>query len=370
MWVLPERGARAGALAAHSGQPQGLERGFQRFPRGFHGLVQVKPGSGPNRSIGDGKRNSAAADTDQKNGSLAVTYRPLSDLIPYARNARTHSEEQVAQIAASIKEFGFTNPILLDGDNGIIAGHGRARWRRRQLGLEKVPCIELGHLTEAQKRAYIIADNKLALNAGWDEELLRLELTRPEGAGSRSRPYRLRPDGTRRHHAREGRRAEGVRRVGRGRRPAGDLPEMRTLLSKIEDYPAHLEACWQEHLKPREPDAPTVISLFAGCGGSSLGYSMAGYRELLAVEWDEHAVETFKLNFPDVPVWQGDIADLSVEECLRITGLQAGRTRRAGRLAALPGILDGGKAQDGRRQQPAVSRNMSGCSAACGRRSW
>ena len=99
---------------------------------------------------------------------------------------------------------------------------------------------------------------------------------------------------------------------------------MRTLLSKIENYPAHLEACWQEHLAPRAADAPTVVSLFAGCGGSSLGYSMAGFRELLAVEWDEHAVETFKANFPDVPVWQGDIAELSVEEYLRLTGLQPG----------------------------------------------
>ena len=99
---------------------------------------------------------------------------------------------------------------------------------------------------------------------------------------------------------------------------------MRTLLSKIENYPAHLEACWQEHLAPRAENAPTVVSLFAGCGGSSLGYSMAGFRELLAVEWDEHAVETFKANFPDVPVWQGDIAGLSVEECLRLTGLQPG----------------------------------------------
>jgi DNA (cytosine-5)-methyltransferase 1 len=102
------------------------------------------------------------------------------------------------------------------------------------------------------------------------------------------------------------------------------LPEMRTLLSKIENYPAHLEACWQEHLAPRAADAPTVVSLFAGCGGSSLGYSMAGFREILAVEWDEHAVETFKANFPDVPVWRGDIAELSVEECLRLTGLQPG----------------------------------------------
>ena len=97
---------------------------------------------------------------------------------------------------------------------------------------------------------------------------------------------------------------------------------MRTLLPKIENYPAQLEACWQEHLAPRAADAPRVISLFAGCGGSSLGYSMAAFRELLAVEWDEHAVETFKANFPDVPVWQGDMAELSIEECLRLTGLQ------------------------------------------------
>jgi DNA (cytosine-5)-methyltransferase 1 len=99
---------------------------------------------------------------------------------------------------------------------------------------------------------------------------------------------------------------------------------MRTLLSKITNYPAHLEACWREHLQPRDPDAPTVISLFAGCGGSSLGYSMAGFRELLAVEWDDHAVETFSLNFPDVPVWHGDIGKLSVDECLRIAKLKPG----------------------------------------------
>jgi len=98
-----------------------------------------------------------------------------SDLIPYARNSRSHSEVQVAQIAGSIREFGFTNPVLIDADNGIIAGHGRVM-AAGKLGLDKVPCIRLGHLTETQKRAYIIADNKLALNAGWDEELLGLEL--------------------------------------------------------------------------------------------------------------------------------------------------------------------------------------------------
>jgi len=97
------------------------------------------------------------------------------ELLPYARNSRTHSAEQVAQIAASIKEFGFTNPVLVDADNSIIAGHGRVMAARR-LSLKAVPCIRLTHLTEAQKRAYVIADNKLALNAGWDDEMLALEI--------------------------------------------------------------------------------------------------------------------------------------------------------------------------------------------------
>jgi hypothetical protein len=98
-----------------------------------------------------------------------------AELIPYARNSRTHSESQVAQIAGSIREFGFTNPVLIDADNGIIAGHGRVL-AAQKLGQDKVPCIRLGHLTDTQRRAYVIADNKLALNAGWDEEMLGLEL--------------------------------------------------------------------------------------------------------------------------------------------------------------------------------------------------
>src|SRR5688500_14220457 len=106
---------------------------------------------------------------------LQIAWRPLGELIPYARNPRTHSDDQVAQIAASIREFGWTNPVLVDGASGIIAGHGRVL-AARKLGLEQVPVIELAHLSEAQKRAYVLADNQLALNAGWDEELLRLEL--------------------------------------------------------------------------------------------------------------------------------------------------------------------------------------------------
>ena len=99
----------------------------------------------------------------------------IDDLVPYARNARTHSEEQVAQIAASIREFGWTNPVLVDGMRGVIAGHGRLL-AARKLGLTAVPVIELAHLTETQKRAYILADNRLALSAGWDENLLKVEL--------------------------------------------------------------------------------------------------------------------------------------------------------------------------------------------------
>lgn len=102
------------------------------------------------------------------------------------------------------------------------------------------------------------------------------------------------------------------------------MPTLWKDLSKIENYPAHLEACWKEHLAARADNAPTVISTFAGGGGSSLGYSMAGFRELLAVEWDDNAVATFKENFHDVPVYHGDIAKLSIEHVLSITGLKPG----------------------------------------------
>lgn len=108
-------------------------------------------------------------------GASVLRQCPVADLVPYARNARTHSEAQVAQIAGSIREFGFNNPVLVDAEHGIIAGHGRVL-AARQLGLTVVPAIELAHLTDAQKRAYIVADNKLAEQAGWDRELLALEL--------------------------------------------------------------------------------------------------------------------------------------------------------------------------------------------------
>ena len=106
---------------------------------------------------------------------LKIVQKPVDKLIPYINNSRTHSDEQIAQIAASIKEFGWTNPILVDGANGIIAGHGRLM-AARKLGYTEVPTIELKDLTETQRKAYIIADNRLALNAGWDNEMLRLEL--------------------------------------------------------------------------------------------------------------------------------------------------------------------------------------------------
>ena len=106
--------------------------------------------------------------------STSIKKVKVSDLIPYANNSRTHSDEQVLQIASSIKEFGFLNPVIIDAENGIIAGHGRVM-AAKKLGLDDVPCIDASHLSEAQKKAYIIADNKLALNAGWDDEILRIE---------------------------------------------------------------------------------------------------------------------------------------------------------------------------------------------------
>ena len=106
--------------------------------------------------------------------SLKIEYKNIKELIPYCNNSRTHSDEQVLQIASSIKEFGFTNPVLIDDQGGIIAGHGRIM-AAQKLKMDEVPTITLSDLSEAQKKAYIIADNKLALNAGWDDAILRVE---------------------------------------------------------------------------------------------------------------------------------------------------------------------------------------------------
>ena len=114
--------------------------------------------------------------------NLNIEYQEVAKLTPYARNSRTHSDEQVSQIAASIKEFGWTNPILIDEKDGIIAGHGRLMAAQR-LNEANVPTIRLSGLTEAQKKAYVIADNKLALNAGWDEEMLAVEVEELLGEG-------------------------------------------------------------------------------------------------------------------------------------------------------------------------------------------
>lgn len=115
--------------------------------------------------------------SQQAEGRLGyeISWRDIGDLLPYARNSRTHSDAQVAQIAASIREFGWTNPILVDTDGTIIAGHGRVM-AARKLGEQQVPVITLGHMTDAQRRAYVIADNQLAMNAGWDAEMLKVEI--------------------------------------------------------------------------------------------------------------------------------------------------------------------------------------------------
>jgi ParB-like chromosome segregation protein Spo0J len=107
---------------------------------------------------------------------MKIEKLPTENLIPYARNAKRHDPAQVSKLAGSIKEFGFNNPVLIDKDNGIVAGHGRVL-AAQKLGLAEVPCIRLSHLTENQKRSYILADNRLAeIGGGWDEEMLKLEL--------------------------------------------------------------------------------------------------------------------------------------------------------------------------------------------------
>jgi hypothetical protein len=105
-----------------------------------------------------------------------IEHVPTNELIFYAKNSRTHDSVQVSQIAGSIREFGFCNPVLIDRQNGIIAGHGRVM-AAQLLKLETVPCLRLSHLTDAQKRAYVIADNRIALSSGWDEEMLANELS-------------------------------------------------------------------------------------------------------------------------------------------------------------------------------------------------
>ncbi len=106
---------------------------------------------------------------------MQIRYVPTTDLIPYARNSRTHSDIQIGQIAASIREFGFRVPVLIDGENGIIAGHGRVL-AALKLGLDEVPTVDGSDMSEVQRKMYVIADNKIALNAGWDEDVLLLEI--------------------------------------------------------------------------------------------------------------------------------------------------------------------------------------------------
>lgn len=122
------------------------------------------------------QNNRTAAEITPNKRGPQIIYCDTNSLVPYINNARTHTDEQVAQIAASIKEFGWTNPILTDGTNGVIAGHGRLL-AARKLDIAEVPCVALDSLTEAQRKAYVLADNKLALNAGWDNALLGMELS-------------------------------------------------------------------------------------------------------------------------------------------------------------------------------------------------
>lgn len=111
-----------------------------------------------------------------------IIYKLIDDLIPYARNSRTHSDQQITELASIIKEFGFRGAILIDGENGIITGHGRVL-ACKKLGMKEIPTVDGSDMTKAQRKAYVIADNKIALNAGWDYEMLNLEMTDLEAEG-------------------------------------------------------------------------------------------------------------------------------------------------------------------------------------------
>lgn len=146
------------------------------------GLWGWEPRVGKNTFVAKIEKGGLVSEPMPEQHDLAVEYRPLEMLVPYARNARTHSEAQVADIAGSIREFGFTNPVLIAEDDTLIAGHGRVL-AARKLGMETVPAIVLSGLSETQRRALVIADNRIAINAGWDEELLKLELSDLQEAG-------------------------------------------------------------------------------------------------------------------------------------------------------------------------------------------
>lgn len=147
-----------------------------------------------------------------------MTQVPIERLIPYINNARTHSPEQIKKLRASLREFGFVNPVLIDRDYNVIAGHGRIAAAREE-GFTDVPCVYVDHLTEAQKKAYILADNRMAMDAGWDEELLKVELESLQEMAYHERCVH-------RHHQREGRYRERLdehqkRREGRLGQRAG-----------------------------------------------------------------------------------------------------------------------------------------------------
>ena len=159
----------------------------------------------------------------------AIVKRRVDQLVPYASNSRTHSAKQIAQIAASIKEFGFTNPVLVDGEGAIMAGHARVL-AAKELGLKQVPTIDIGYLSETQRQAYVIADNKLAENAGWDQEMLRLELGDLRDAG-----FDLRLAASRNRASRSATSGFGSSLI---RRPSSQFPAPKHLQST---YPARLE---------------------------------------------------------------------------------------------------------------------------------
>jgi hypothetical protein len=160
------------------GRIKGISFNKPKLPTSVPTAVAAAPGAAGGGGAADAPNSFAPqARAHAREATAFPKYRVarVGALIPYVNNPRTHSPAQIAKIAASIKEFGFTNPVLTDGKRGVVAGHGRLL-AAEKLGMATVPTIELAHLSKAQRRAYVIADNKLAEAAGWDDELLTLEL--------------------------------------------------------------------------------------------------------------------------------------------------------------------------------------------------
>ena len=231
--------------------------------------------------IAAAERGAMRSDKGTVVSTLAIAYRKLGEFKPYARNARTHSRAQIRQIANSIERFGFTNSILIDDDDQIIAGHGRAA-AAKLLKLDEVPTVRLSHLGPAERRAYVLADNRLAEKAGWDREILAIELPESDRSRFRPRTNRVRDGRGRCHPGRHRRRKTRSLRAGRQR------PRTAFTISIRPGAPSLIvvdeKAIPQDFFEPREPKLNRMDLLAELKGGAAIaGVQLSNPEPVLSV---------------------------------------------------------------------------------------